>query len=139
MFKGTIIANNGAINLNNSVSIDGRAFTTSGAINTSSITTLMLPDCSSSISGIESEIINNALTFTPNPFNSTTNLIVNNPSDLKNCKLMIFNVMGKEVINTTLNNQLTTIKTNDLSSGIYFYKVMANDKIVQSGKLISQQ
>jgi hypothetical protein len=46
--------------------------------------------------------------------------------------------LGKEVINKTITKQLTTLETSNLPSGIYFYKVIGNDKIIQSGKLISQ-
>jgi len=37
------------------------------------------------------------------------------------------------------NAVLTTLNTSNFHSNIYFYKVMENDKVVQSGKLISNQ
>lgn len=137
--KGTIVANNGAISLSNGVTVDGRVYTTSGAILTAAITTSMVPDCSTAVTGIDIQDSNNALTIAPNPFKSNINVVLNNQSDTKSYVVRIYNVMGKEVINTTLTNQLTTVKTSDLGSGIYFYKVTENDKIVQTGKLISQQ
>jgi hypothetical protein len=54
-------------------------------------------------------------------------------------ELMVYNTLGQMVTRTTVTKQLTTLETANLSSGIYFYKVIANGKIIQSGKLISQQ
>jgi hypothetical protein len=45
-FVGTIICNNGAINLMTGVVLDGRALTTTGALSTSAITAIMPPGCS---------------------------------------------------------------------------------------------
>lgn len=140
-FKGIIVANNGAISLSNGVTLDGKAFTTSGSISTNIISTVMVPDCSTTVTSIGSIDSQNttALTISPNPFKASTTIVVSDPSNLKNYTLKIYNVMGKEVISTIVATQISTLNTSDLKSGIYFYKVMANDKVVQSGKLISQQ
>ncbi|MDY0215591.1 MAG: ice-binding family protein [Bacteroidales bacterium] len=45
IFNGTIICNNGAMNLNTGVTLNGRALTTTGAIETASITAIMPPGC----------------------------------------------------------------------------------------------
>jgi gliding motility-associated-like protein len=45
IFNGTIICNNGAMNLNTGVTIYGRALTTTGALNTAAITAIMPPGC----------------------------------------------------------------------------------------------
>ena len=47
--------------------------------------------------------------------------------------------MGTMVVNTNLTKKLTTLKTSNLPSGIYLYKVLDNSKTIQSGKLIFQQ
>jgi hypothetical protein len=52
--------------------------------------------------------------------------------------MKIYNVLGAEVMNTTLTKQLTTLETSNLPSGIYFYKITGKNKIIQSGRLISQ-
>jgi hypothetical protein len=46
--------------------------------------------------------------------------------------------LGKEVLNAAILQHLTTLKTSNLPSGIYFYKLMGNDNIIQSGKLIAK-
>lgn len=48
-FNGTIICNNGAMNLNTGMLINGRALTTTGAINTAAITANMPPGCGSAM------------------------------------------------------------------------------------------
>lgn len=47
VFRGTIICNNGAMNLNTAVTLDGRALTTTGALNTSAINVIIPPGCGS--------------------------------------------------------------------------------------------
>ncbi|MEI6823054.1 MAG: ice-binding family protein, partial [Bacteroidota bacterium] len=49
-FVGTIICNNGAMNLNTGAVLDGRALTTTGALSTSAITAVMPPGCAASVS-----------------------------------------------------------------------------------------
>ncbi|MFZ4398922.1 MAG: ice-binding family protein [Bacteroidales bacterium] len=44
-FVGTIVCNNGAMNLMTGVVLDGRALTTTGAVSTSAITAIMPPGC----------------------------------------------------------------------------------------------
>ena len=38
-----------------------------------------------------------------------------------------------------VTKQSVTIETAGLPSGIYFYNVISNNKIIQTGKLISKQ
>nr|NQU91152.1 DUF3494 domain-containing protein [Bacteroidota bacterium] len=45
IFKGTVVANNGAVLLATGVNIDGRAFSTTGAIGTTAVTVTMPPGC----------------------------------------------------------------------------------------------
>ena len=74
----------------------------------------------------------------PNPFNAFTTIKMNDGSNIIKTELRIYDILGADVINTILTNQITTLETNNLPSGIYFYKVIQNDKIIQTGKLISQ-
>jgi len=74
----------------------------------------------------------------PNPFNAFTTIKMNDASNIKT-ELRIYDVLGADVMNAILINQITTLETNNLPSGIYFYKVIQSDKIIQSGKLISEK
>jgi hypothetical protein len=64
--------------------------------------------------------------------------ILNDASQINNCELRIYNVLGSEVMHTSVTKQATVLETSNFPSGIYFYKVIGNDKTIQSGKLISQ-
>ncbi|HEY5508261.1 MAG TPA: ice-binding family protein [Paludibacter sp.] len=140
VFRGTIVCNNGAIDLTTGVTLDGRALTTTGALGTTAITATMPPGCNPiGISPFNTGNTNEAFTIAPNPFSTSTTIIVNDASQINNCELRIYNVMGVEVMNTTLTKQLTTLETRFLPSGIYFYKITGKNKTIQSGKLVSQQ
>jgi hypothetical protein len=75
----------------------------------------------------------------PNPFNMQATIIINDASQMNNYELKIYNNLGKEVMNTNVTKQSTSLETCNLPAGVYFYKVINNDKTIQSGKLISQQ
>ncbi|MDO9186261.1 MAG: T9SS type A sorting domain-containing protein [Bacteroidia bacterium] len=78
------------------------------------------------------------VSFYPNPFTTSINVVINDPSQNK-AELKVFNILGEEVLNTTLIQQVNTIEASNLSSGIYTYKVISNNKTLQTGRLISQQ
>ena len=81
----------------------------------------------------------------PNPFNPTTKIVYELP---KNCNvtLEVYNVLGQKVI-TLVNNRLQLkgkhsvvwnakdVNGNNLSTGIYFYRIKAGD-FIQSKKMI---
>jgi hypothetical protein len=141
VFCGTIICNNGALGaINTGVILNGKALLTTGALSTASITTIMPAICNvTGIASIENGSSNQILTFAPNPFRSYTTISLNDVSKNMTCDLNVYNELGRVVINTKITNPLTTLKTGMLHTGIYFYKVSDNGKLIQSGKLISQQ
>ena len=142
IFRGTIICNNGALGaINTGVIFDGRALTTNGALTTAAvdiIATNIPANCMSV--GIESfgKLSSNFKVY-PNPFTTSINIDVNDMWQSNTCEFKIYNFAGVEVINNHLTKQLSTIEINNLSSGIYFYKVLDGNKMLQTGKLISQQ
>jgi hypothetical protein len=137
VFMGTVVAD-GAINLFGTSVLHGRALSTSGAIslvsNTVDITPF--PKVGTGIASINAE---NVITVAPNPFSTFITINIKDVTKTHNYKLLVFNDIGTEVMNSILNQQLTTFHTSNLHEGIYFYKVVDNDKIIQSGKLISNQ
>ncbi len=78
----------------------------------------------------------NTISLIPNPFTTTTTLTLqgtyNNPS------LFIYNLLGQEVRSIPVGtNKQITINREQLSSGMYFYKVMdENKEILSIGKMI---
>jgi len=75
----------------------------------------------------------------PNPFSAIVTIIINDVSEINNAELMIYFITGALVMNTSITKQSTTFETSHLPSGIYCYKIISNNKIIQSGKLVSQQ
>lgn len=137
VINGTIVANNGAIDLGTGVELNGSAFTTDGAYQTEAITTSMTPVCV--VSGSTSPSANEVVTITPNPFSTSININLGNASQINNCELSIHNILGEEVMHTTVIDQSTTLDTRDLPSGVYFYQFVLSGLKGQSGILVSQQ
>ncbi len=138
-FKGTIIVNNGAIDLKSNVSLEGRALTTDGAVTSAAITAngTMIPGICTPL-GINSfdETVD-FINIYPNPFNASATFTINNQSKINIAELIIYNVFGNEVIHTKITKQANTINTSNLAAGFYFYKITSNNKLIQTGKLIS--
>jgi len=139
-FCGTIICNNGALGaLNTGVVLNGRALTTNGALTTTATTTTIISVCTpASIYSFDIENATEAIHIYPNPFITSINILLNRQPN-STYELKIYDVLGAEIINTNIINQLTTLETSELPSGIYFYKVISNNKIIQSGTLVSQK
>lgn len=139
IFNGTIICNNGAINLMSGVTMNGRALSTSGAVSTSAVNVIAdaIPTYCSSLSIQSLEAAENLFTVFPNPFSSTLTLQLNSNST-ENYDFKIVDIMGKEVLKSVINKQNNTMETATLQNGVYFFEVSKNDVILQSGKLISQ-
>ena len=141
VFKGTIVCNNGALGaLKTGVVLDGRALTTTGALTTAAISITIPTDCT--LSGIQEPVVETGkrpFTISPSPFSTFTTIVINDASDIDNYVWSMYNVLGEEVSRTNITKQSTTLETSSLSSGLYFYKITANNQIIQSGKLISKQ
>lgn len=138
-FKGTVICNNGAVNITTGAQIDGRVLTTTGTLTTAAIEIAIPSPCIPT--GINSDFdnVNESVSIYPNPFSSSFNVMLNDVSQLNQIEMTVYNVLGAEVLSTRITTQSTIIDTNSLPSGIYFYKIIKDNKVTQSGKLISQQ
>lgn len=138
VFCGTIVCNNGALGvMNTGVVLNGRALTTDGALNTTAMSTTMTTSCTTPVS-VPSLIKEEQIAVYPNPFMNLLNIKVNS-SNIKQYELRLFNVLGEEVMNTLITKPNTTIQTTELPTGVYMYKLIYDNEVIQSGKLISQQ
>lgn len=140
VFCGTIVCNNGALGaLNTGVVLEGRALTTSGALTTTAITTTMAPYCTQT--GIKENhgSSKESASIFPNPFTTSINITLNNTHQIGKYEFKILNILGVEVMNTILTKQSTTLKTGNLPAGIYIYKIFSDNKLIQTGRLISKQ
>jgi len=138
IINGTIIVNNGAIKLSTGVTINGRVMTTNGALSIASSNVTMTPGCTStSLSAITlgKEVID----FSPNPFSSFTSIHIENAINNEKYELNMYNLLSQKVISTVLTNENTLLQTSQLPAGMYTYQVVKNHKIIQTGKLLSNQ
>lgn len=134
-FAGTIISNNGPISgLNTATQLNGRALVTNGALTTAAITADMGIACS--IADLDETKNDQTAAFFPNPFESSFTVSFSAPFTGKAANLRVFALTGTEVLNIGLYEQ-TTVVSNILPSGIYFYRVTGFDGQVMPGKLIS--
>lgn len=75
----------------------------------------------------------------PNPVSSSATIKVNGLTDTDLIQFLLYDVTGKEVtIKHTISGTQISIERENLNSGIYFYKVMQNDKVIGVDKLIIQ-
>jgi len=140
VFNGTLVCNNGSLGaLNTGVVLNGRAFTTTGALTTTAITAIMTAGCNGTGVGIlEPENAAPVATIFPNPFKTSLSIVLGTePRNAVEFKLL--NILGQQVANTPLTKQFTAIETSTLPAGIYMYEVIEGSKITQSGKLILQR
>lgn len=136
-FIGTIISNNGAINLRLGTILDGRALSTTGAVTTAAIDGIANMPSNCRTVGIQSQDANEISVY-PNPFTTSMVINLNDASQANNNVLKVYNALGTQVMHVTLTQATTTLETN-LPSGAYFYQVSDNNGFIQSGTLISQQ
>ena len=87
------------------------------------------------------ETVNNKTRFNiyPNPFTSSSILHIEGDLNANKISLVIYDLIGKEV------KRLENIKENNviidrinLIDGIYFYKLLENNKIIATGKLVAE-
>lgn len=135
-FNGNIVCNNGAINASTGVSASGRLLTTNGELTTSAITINVTSDCTSlSIGEINSNTKNTVAVFYPNPFSdSLTIQMMDAPI---NCELKIYDTLGKLVLQKNISNTTTVLNLN-LNSGMYYYNLINDSGLIQTGKIISK-
>jgi hypothetical protein len=142
-FIGTIITNN-AIDLKPGLILNGRALTTNGALTTNSITATISSSCTvtstaTAINSFSSGISDKTISIYPNPFSSTLSVDLSNVQYSDPIQIAIYSVQGELVMMQTLSKTTNFIETNALASGLYFYKIIAEAKLVSSGRLISQK
>lgn len=75
-------------------------------------------------------------TLYPNPFTTEVTFVFSN--ELRKAELKLFDVSGKEMRSNIFSGKQITIQREDLPSGIYFYQLILDNRIVSSGKLIAK-
>jgi hypothetical protein len=85
--------------------------------------------------GIFGEVNNNLFYCYPNPFAMQATIF--SEIELKNAILEIYNLTGQKIMDQKeIVGQQIIVKRNQLMSGIYFYSITQEGKIVTSGKMV---
>lgn len=135
-FKGTIICNNAAqSNIMAHVNIIGRVLVNTGAIAVNEVSiapAVVSANCLSS--GIELSISDNVKIY-PNPFTDFLS-ITNESSDDSSIEFVLYNSVGQLMENIKLTDIKTLVNTSVYPKGFYFYSIITNNSLTQTGKLI---
>lgn len=74
----------------------------------------------------------------PNPANNSITFKMVNAEPKNSCQISLFDIRGEILLNFSLDKSegKKTISLESFSSGVYFYKVEDNEKVLQTNKLI---
>ena len=73
----------------------------------------------------------------PNPAkNSITIEFIKDDNNLGNAYFDIYGIIGNKLASIKLSNTINTVSTEQFDSGIYFYLILVNNKVVEKNKLI---
>lgn len=132
VFRGTIIAD-GALNLLEGSSLSGRGLSKAGAISLHNNVVTLVSNFSTGLNTLDFE---NKVNIISNSSVSTVTVVLSETSKINNYYLKMYNLLGSEVVNEKIISQSTTLNSGALSTGIYIFKVMENNLIIQTGKFI---
>jgi len=107
-------------------------------ISTSAITAATTSTCQ--LSGLNYFEVNKTVLVSiyPNPLSANTTIEINEEINLVNCQLNIVNVLGEEVLRKRISQTTSKLETGNFPAGVYFYKLINQGKVIQTGKIISQ-
>ena len=99
----------------------------------------MIPSNCGSVGIKDIESTKSNIIIYPNPFSTFTTITLNDLAKTNNVEIKMYNVLGEVVLSEMLSKQSNTFETSQLPSGIYIYKIISNNNIIQSGRLISNK
>ena len=88
-------------------------------------------------SGIAENTLKTNVFVSPNPSNGKFQLSINNIDFTKNSDLMIYNMIGEQVYQSTIINSKLNIDLSDQPKGIYFIKII-NGQTILTRKTVIQ-
>ena len=92
--------------------------------------------CSSptSVDGINKN--NSNITIIPNPFNQSATITIRSIEESLLHEMKIYDLLGNEVRSIRFTGKQTTVERGTLSDGVYFYKVISQNRNTVTGKFI---
>lgn len=86
--------------------------------------------------GVNESLISGGMLISPNPTNGIINISFNTVP--QNTKIELYNSIGALVLLETMSNKTNIINMGELSSGIYFMKVLEGNKVVTVKKVVRE-
>ncbi len=80
--------------------------------------------------------VNNAILIYPNPISDNATITLNSSVNLSNAEFQIYDVIGKLIKSSPVNSHEFTFEKGNLSSGLYFYKLINNGSELSTGKFL---
>jgi len=81
-----------------------------------------------------------AVNISPNPLSSASKIFIENGENLKEMDLEVYNILGSKVFSKHFTNVNAAInfplKPEDLTEGVYFYKIHVKSHTIANGKII---
>ncbi len=78
----------------------------------------------------------NSIKIYPNP--TKDNLIIEFNNEFNNAEFILYDILGKELINKTINGTKVRVDLGSINSGIYFYSIRGCNFEALTGKIIKQ-
>lgn len=133
----TYLWNTGATSASISVSPTTTTVYTVTASNACGTTTTSITQYVSLCTSLK-ELSDSEIRLYPNPASDLIHVSL--PSHLlsRNASIEISDAVGKIVSRESLSRDVSTVKLGQLEHGIYFFKILFNDELFQTGKIIKQ-
>lgn len=84
----------------------------------------------------ENLLLNQSVSFFPNPMKSTASIIINKDININNTRLLIYDALGNEIRNTAVSSHKVTFEKNELPAGVYIYKLLGESATIKTGKIV---
>lgn len=84
----------------------------------------------------EASLNNTDFILFPNPSNGMLSLQLPLDFQVNNCQFLVFNLLGKKLIEASISNSYSKINLCSLASGIYFYQFKSGNSILKTDKLL---
>jgi hypothetical protein len=123
-FIGTIVSDNGTIDLAVNANLSGRALTTSGIFSTNN-STIVVPTSCSSI-GVPTLHSENGVRLYPNP--ASYKLMIDLAS--KDAKLNVLNMKGQVILTKQLDAELNEINVSTFTDGVYIIQLQTPTSLI---------
>lgn len=88
------------------------------------------------LAGIQEKNVTSVITIFPNPF--TTQTTISFSKEIKNAKVKILDVLGKEVKNINFSGNQLIIGKGELNAGVYFIQIVLEKEIIANEKIVIQ-